>query len=342
MDGGPMPLRVGAACIPPEELSTSFLGFDYHEVTLDQGNAACGAGVCLVNHFQGRVSCPYGQNEAATGAAGTLGGSFKCGDPNPTPSSPCCTPGSDRPVIATKDVGSSTPAHSQVSSNCSDRTADKAVYCSCRCANAAGKTNDGASYCSCPSSYSCLQIVPELMTGDPRAGAYCIPDGTAYDRTSSCTSLPCDPTKGDCPEADAGTLPAPDADTESTSFVTPVQVSFLQPGSCWFTPMPTDATGKSTCDMFYELAAGDSCASHPGLSIPDPTITASILRGLGLTMPETICLLAELAPTPCASSSQPGWCYLTGAAAPTGCAQALETSQAAPLPPGSIAILGCP
>jgi hypothetical protein len=56
----------------------------------------------------------------------------------------------------------------------------------------------------------------------------------------------------------------------------------------------------------------------------------------------TLCLLAELAPTPCASSSQPGWCYLAGSVAPSGCAEALEVSQTATLPTGAIAILGCP
>lgn len=49
----------GAMCLPPPETSASFSGFDFHEVTLDSDNAGCSGAPCIVNHFQGRVSCPY-------------------------------------------------------------------------------------------------------------------------------------------------------------------------------------------------------------------------------------------------------------------------------------------
>jgi hypothetical protein len=79
-----------------------------------------------------------------------------------------------------------------------DRQASATVYCSCRCANAAGSTNDGATYCPCPSGYSCTQVVPATQSGDPRAGAYCIKNGTVYAPNSACISL-CNRTQNNCP-----------------------------------------------------------------------------------------------------------------------------------------------
>jgi hypothetical protein len=191
-------VTIGAACIPSQELSTTFLGFDNREVAVDEGNDACGSGVCLVNHFRGRVSCPYGQNATATGAdnLSPTGANEPCKGTNPSDQkSACCTPGSDKPVLASQDVGSAMPTQSEVRPACTDRPAEKTVTCSCRCANAAGKTDDGAQYCSCPGGFACTQLVPELTAGDPLAGAYCIANGTAYDALTSCTGTAgCDPT----------------------------------------------------------------------------------------------------------------------------------------------------
>ncbi|HEX7604163.1 MAG TPA: hypothetical protein VF316_21240, partial [Polyangiaceae bacterium] len=60
VDGGTA--SVGAACVPSPELSATFPGFTEQGVTLDKGNAACGPLVCIVNHFRGRTTCPYGQD----------------------------------------------------------------------------------------------------------------------------------------------------------------------------------------------------------------------------------------------------------------------------------------
>jgi hypothetical protein len=77
--------------------------------------------------------------------------------------------------------------------SCTDRTADKAVYCSCRCANIDGRTDDGANYCTCPDGFTCEQLVTSIGQGDTGlTGAYCIKAGTKFDLGSSC-SVPCDP-----------------------------------------------------------------------------------------------------------------------------------------------------
>jgi hypothetical protein len=133
---------------------------------LESDNPTCGAtDVCLLNHFDGRTSCPYG------GPPGT-----------------CTVPGTGAPVTVS------------VSPQCVDRRAADAVYCSCRCANIAGRTDDGASYCTCPDSFACTQLVTPIgqSSADDIAGAYCIKRGTAYDPLASCT-VHCDPASHPCP-----------------------------------------------------------------------------------------------------------------------------------------------
>jgi hypothetical protein len=168
-----------------------------------------------VNHFQGRVSCPYGQLGSADRSYSTpmgAGPGFQCdgkhGAPNTT-TDQCCVPGVDQPVISDADaqmgncannVCTSVPpgtSKSTVQPNCTDRTADKAVYCSCRCANIDGNTNDGANYCSCPDGFSCTQLVSPIGTANALlTGAYCIKNNTAYNPASACVT--CDSTAKNC------------------------------------------------------------------------------------------------------------------------------------------------
>lgn len=67
---------VGDPCIPEDEYRENFPGFDLTEANIESRSFQCQTRVCLVNHFQGRVSCPLGQdtptpcseNENACGA----------------------------------------------------------------------------------------------------------------------------------------------------------------------------------------------------------------------------------------------------------------------------------
>ena len=52
---------IGTPCIPSEEQKRNFPGYETTEVSVERGGETCSPGVCLVAHFQGRVSCPYGQ-----------------------------------------------------------------------------------------------------------------------------------------------------------------------------------------------------------------------------------------------------------------------------------------
>jgi hypothetical protein len=158
--GGNGMAQVGVACTPASELNASFDGFNAAEV-FDSSNPACGGGGCLVYHFQGRTSCPYGQD--AQGMA-------------PSGATACTVP------------GTSTAVTGAVQAQCSDRTAAETVYCSCQCADSSG--NAGANDCACPTGYDCTQLGAPL-------GGYCVKAGTTYQDTTACATT-CDPQGSPC------------------------------------------------------------------------------------------------------------------------------------------------
>src|SRR5690349_2867618 len=53
---------VGDPCTPEDEYNTQFPGFKLAEENIESRSFQCATRICLVNHFQGRVSCPYGQD----------------------------------------------------------------------------------------------------------------------------------------------------------------------------------------------------------------------------------------------------------------------------------------
>jgi hypothetical protein len=185
---------VGDPCIPEQEYNTDFNGFDEQEVNVESKSFTCQTRLCLVNHFRGRVSCPYGQDENKNPPRSTDGKDF-----NGQPVAACVVPGTNQAIEGNT---ADTKKKSFVSPQCSDRTADKAVYCSCRCANIDGKTDDGANYCTCPDGFACEQLVTSIGQGDTGlTGAYCIKNGSKYVRGNACSNC-LDPTLkggGQCP-----------------------------------------------------------------------------------------------------------------------------------------------
>jgi hypothetical protein len=140
------PGGVGDPCTPEDEYVASFPGYASKEVNVESKSFQCETRVCLVNHFQGRVSCKYGQPSKDTGN--------------------CLLPGDPTRKI-------SVPVNAQLF----DRTADRAVYCSCRCDG----EDKNARYCKCPSGYACDHLVDDLhLGGGQLAGSYCVRDGTQY------------------------------------------------------------------------------------------------------------------------------------------------------------------
>lgn len=185
---------VGDPCIPEQEYATDFNGFDPQEVNVESKSFQCLTRLCLVNHFRGRVTCPYGQDDTGANLPsvdGATGGSFPGNDSNGVYADKCVVPGGDKGNSSDLITGSNGTA--LVHPQCVDREAANTVYCSCRCANADGKTDDGANYCTCPDGFACTQLVnPVGATDVGLTGAYCIKTGTEYQSFGSCES-PCDP-----------------------------------------------------------------------------------------------------------------------------------------------------
>lgn len=185
---------VGDPCVPEQEYDTTFNGFDQNEVNIESKSFQCQTRLCLVNHFQGRVSCVYGQDSGGNGPKG--------GATAGQPGGSCLIPGgnpADPTAKITGDPSAQNKAGATVAPQCHGREAAKTVYCSCRCANIDGKTDDGANYCTCPDGFSCSQLVTSIggNFNEGLTGAYCIQNGTAFDRSSPCTTN-CDPATQPC------------------------------------------------------------------------------------------------------------------------------------------------
>src|SRR5436190_17983965 len=87
---------IGVPCVRVDEKDPAFAGSNEQEVVLEDKNPDCPGAICLLNHFRGRATCPYGQ--AADGGA-------------PPRSTPCVAP------------GTSTPVAKAVAPQCADRRA---------------------------------------------------------------------------------------------------------------------------------------------------------------------------------------------------------------------------
>jgi hypothetical protein len=175
---------VGDPCTPEAEYSQSFLGFDRQEVNVESKSFQCQTRLCLANHFQGRATCPYGQDLNGNGPDGTS----KTG---------CVTPNGD--AVNGNDPTTGQPIDPKlkatVKPQCAERTTAKAVYCSCRCADVDGNTPTDQVFCQCPTGFKCTQLVTSIGASDSGlTGAYCVRDatGSVFDPSQACT--PCDPT----------------------------------------------------------------------------------------------------------------------------------------------------
>jgi hypothetical protein len=186
---------VGDPCVPEQEYQTCFGGFQIGEVNVESKSFQCQTRLCLVNHFQGRVSCPYGQNAGTANIAQstcqeTTG--IVIGGPPITPFYPASEFSSGTPTTCsipggTALTGTQTQVQVAVPPQVFNRNTSQAVYCSCRCANDQNQTNDGAVYCQCPDDYVCTQLVSSIggNLDNGLTGGYCMKVGTGYTTSQS-------------------------------------------------------------------------------------------------------------------------------------------------------------
>jgi hypothetical protein len=170
---------VGAPCIPEDEYNQAFNGFALTEVNVESRSFQCETRVCIVNHFQGRVSCPYGQEDPDSSML------------PPTDRARCRVPGGSGETCVdpagNKYEGMGCPAPNTnvdeiqvpVDPQLVYRSAADTVYCSCRCRG----PDPSAVYCECPSGFECEELVREIgVEGRGQlVGSYCVKPGTVYD-----------------------------------------------------------------------------------------------------------------------------------------------------------------
>lgn len=63
---------IGDPCVPEDEYLGEFSGFQVSQENIESRSFQCESRICLVNHFQGRVSCPQGQQDPLDPANGRL------------------------------------------------------------------------------------------------------------------------------------------------------------------------------------------------------------------------------------------------------------------------------
>ena len=121
------PGAVGDPCILDIEEEPDFSGFPIGMTYAGRTTPeVCESEVCFANHFQGRVSCPYGQTEEQAAS-----------DPA------CFLPGSNEPVTV--------PVDPQLLA----RSPAMAMTCSCQC----GAPPEG---CECPTGTVCASLSSEF------------------------------------------------------------------------------------------------------------------------------------------------------------------------------------
>jgi hypothetical protein len=177
---------VGVPCIPEDEYSFRFSGFKVTEDIIESRSFQCATRICLVNHFQGRVSCPLGQPspkdgqglEGCTpkrdGAGNYVVGQGSCGlDPSDNKTKQMCMQaGSFSPSC---DRGDGTKAAVDAANK----------FCS---GLGAGNTCSEAGFCECKTDADCLFVTSAVVSCDPKA--------------HQCVSYACH-TPGDCQDSSA-------------------------------------------------------------------------------------------------------------------------------------------
>jgi hypothetical protein len=169
------PPAVGDPCTPEREFASDLGGANASDLSIDVNSVQCETRVCLQHYFQGRVSCPYG-NDNATGQTGQCRqvgdrrGLYRIG--GTADGALCC------PILGDKEEK---PIKAPVSAQCTKRDAHEAVYCSCRCDVPDDPEIDKSlvQLCECPSGFTCKPLCGKENCGlvpKGKWGSYCVRD----------------------------------------------------------------------------------------------------------------------------------------------------------------------
>lgn len=141
---------VGVPCIPEDEFSFRFAGFKVSEDIIESRSFQCETRICLVNHFQGRVSCPLGQGTPVD----------RNGQPGCTPEvqngAPVDGQGSCSDGQKCVNAGSFSPACDPTKENADD-------FC---IQQKAGVKCNEAGFCECGTNADCPEVTGAIISCD--------------------------------------------------------------------------------------------------------------------------------------------------------------------------------
>jgi hypothetical protein len=163
---------VGDPCTPEDEFKESFAGFKLTEENIESRSFQCNTRICLVNHFQGRVSCPLGQAKPKVCGQGQT-----CDNPGEE-----CLPAG----AIIKECDPTTCGDGVDANNCNDSNGNNKACGNLPCNNDS-RTCECSGSADCPENYFCdsdtklcrtsvcAKPFENLEDGDP----YCFVPGTA-------------------------------------------------------------------------------------------------------------------------------------------------------------------
>jgi hypothetical protein len=132
---------IGDPCTPEEEYNPQFAGFKVTEENIESRSFQCQTRICLVNHFQGRVSCPLGQDPIVEPG---ITGRHAC---TPTDSSACGN-------------GESCVEAAALAIPCDPDKEDRG---SLDCAGYGNNCNAEGRFCQCATSADCIGAGPNFI-----------------------------------------------------------------------------------------------------------------------------------------------------------------------------------
>jgi hypothetical protein len=132
---------IGDPCTPEEEYNPQFAGFKVTEENIESRSFQCETRICLVNHFQGRVSCPYGQDPIVEAAI---------------PGRHACTPDN----TSACGNGESCVEAAALAITCDPEKPDQG---SGDCAGYGNNCNPEGRFCQCATTADCLGAGPNFI-----------------------------------------------------------------------------------------------------------------------------------------------------------------------------------